>query len=307
MNSFLSYNLLSDGNSIDPVPTQNFTVDELTIFNGMIDYFYISKDVDFEYAEPLSWDDDTIAFADYDYTLNAGNLPQGTLDFTHISIVRNDGDGWKVLSSKPISALADIGFEYIDNVPVNGLTKYAFLRIQNGQMKTIAGLITETNLCFNFCYLSERTDTKKLYIDVNYSDTQRVNPNSVFEPIGRKYPIYISNAVTNYQSGRISTNYLNHEYIKNGLSFHNRNLIRRDREEFLNFLMDDNAKLYKDWNSNAWLIMVHGNPSIGYTNTSANGLANIEFSYVQIGDIDNPNDWVEFSLIDGYYEHLTGE
>lgn len=307
MNSFINYNFLLDGNSVDPVPTNANPINNITILNGEIDYIYITEDTDITIDTPAEWNEQTTIYANYVDSLEGGNIPSGTLDFNRLDIIRNDGNGWKVLKEYEINEPADLAIEFVDNLAVKGTSRYALLRVNNDVPMSINGLITEVVLNFPHCYLSNAEQTFVLQVGVKYTNTNQVSPSAIFEPIGRKYPIYVSNAVTNYQSGGITATVLDTDYLADGLNRYNRKQLAELRDNFVQFVIDSNIKLYQDWNGNSWIIIVHDNPNIDFIDISDNAIADVQFNYVQMGDSEDLADWKTNGLIVDYYEHLEGE
>lgn len=307
MNSFINYNFLLDGNSVDPVPTNANPINNITILNGEIDYIYITEDTDITIDTPAEWNEQTAIYANYVDSLEGGNIPSGTLDFNQLDIIRNDGNGWKVLKEYEINEPADLAIEFVDNLAVKGTSRYALLRVNNDALMSIDGLITEVALNFPHCYLSNAEQTFVLQVGVKYTNTNQVSPSAIFEPIGRKYPIYVSNAVTNYQSGGITATVLDADYLADGLNRYNRKQLAELRDNFVQFVVDSSIKLYQDWNGNSWIIIVHDNPNIDFIDISDNAIADVQFNYVQMGDSEDLADWKTNGLIVDYYEHLEGE
>ena len=76
----------------------------------------------------------------------------------------------------------------------------------------------------------------------------------------------------------------------------------RYRAEFLfvkklNFLTNKKPKLIKDWNGNAWLCYITGNPSVTYDNNYGMGVTTVDTAWTEIGDPTNKSDLYAAGMI----------
>ena len=85
----------------------------------------------------------------------------------------------------------------------NSIIDYSLILYVNDNIPVVIEL-KEITVFFNSCFLSDRNNVYKLYSAVEYSSVGQNIPISIQQPIGRKYPIVIKNAKTNYESGQIS-------------------------------------------------------------------------------------------------------
>ena len=116
----------------------------------------------------------------------------------------------------------------------------------------------------------------------------------VFEPLGRKYPVVVSNSLINYETGSFTGTVLPNDFLEN----HNFNALDmvNERKELLDFLTNKNAKILKDWNGNIWLIIIVNNPSISFQTNTSMKLADVSASWVEIGDYNSQKDLYEAGL-----------
>ena len=281
------YNFCADKNALDPSPMTNDIFTTTTIKSGIFDHWNVTKDVTSPYSSdiPDGWNPYTIMDANFNGDLNAGNLDYLLSQITGFRIKRrrtNDFN-WVTLAYIPMDAGKDQVL-YNDNFAVNGIEyEYALVPVLGN---TEGNYITETIMAkFDGVFLCDQDTVYRFYPGARYGSGERVQKVGVFEPYGRKYPVVVSNAMTNYETGSISATILPSDYMKTGNL--DRHTMVEERKSLLDFLTNKKAKILKDWNSNSYLVFFTSNPAISYLDGSGMGIANISASYVELGD---PND-----------------
>ena len=281
------YNFCADKNALDPSPMTNDIFTTTTIKSGIFDHWNVTKDVTSPYNPdiPDGWNPYTIMDANFNGDLNAGNLDYLLSQITGFRIKRrrtNDFN-WVTLAYIPMDAGKDQVL-YNDNFAVNGIEyEYALVPVLGN---TEGNYITETIMAkFDGVFLCDQDTVYRFYPGARYGSGERVQKVGVFEPYGRKYPVVVSNAMTNYETGSISATILPSDYMKTGNL--DRHTMVEERKSLLDFLTNKKAKILKDWNSNSYLVFFTSNPAISYLDGSGMGIANISASYVELGD---PND-----------------
>lgn len=78
MLGLLGYNFCSDGNSVDPAPTDVRDITSTKLENAVYNNFYVTKDVTAPYSTniPTEWDFGTIMLANFNGNLSAGNIAE---------------------------------------------------------------------------------------------------------------------------------------------------------------------------------------------------------------------------------------
>ena len=111
-----------------------------------------------------------------------------------------------------------------------------------------------------------------------------------------KYPIVVSNAELNYKSGTLSGTIITPREEETKIWDLNQNI--KLQNDVLNFLINKKAKIYKDWMGNSYLILIVEDVSLTPNNSINGRLADVAFSFVEIGDAENQEDLYENGLID---------
>lgn len=288
MIGFLGYNFCSDGNCLDPVPTSIDNITDTRLSNGIFDHWYLTADTSEPYPTtiPDQWDYDTIMDADFNGNASAGNVDFTLAQITGFKIKRRvvGSFDWVTLAELPVATLADLSLSFNDNLNSNYVDyEYALVPMLN----EIEGdyITNEIISQFDGVFICDLDTVYKFYAGVEYGSGSRVQKVGVFEPMGRITPIVVSNALINYETGSVQGTVLPSDYGTTGNA--QPVAMVQERKQLLNFLTNKKAKVLKDWNGNAWLMMVIDSPGITYKSGSGMGIADVTFNYVTLG---NPND-----------------
>ena len=121
-------------------------------------------------------------------------------------------------------------------------------------------------------------------VDVQYGGDEHNVPTGILNPIGSKYPIVIQNGDNNYLTGSISAKLMGYNFLET--KYVDRKDVVKQKNDFLQFLSNGKAKVFKDWNGNI-LIFRRTTSSVNYVNTYANGIVDVNFSWVEQGNYDD--------------------
>ena len=298
MIGFLGYNFCSDGNCLDPAPTSLTNITSTEISNGIFDRWYLTKDTTGSYPTtiPDIWDYDTIMDADFNGNISAGNVDFTLASITGFKIKRRvvGSFDWITLAELPVTTAADLQLSFNDNLNANYTNyEYALVPVLN----EIEGdyITNEVLSQFDGVFICDLNTVYKFYAGVEYGEGSRVQKVGVFEPMGRKTPIVVSNALINYETGSVKGTVLPSTYGQDA-NLETTSMIQ-ERKQLLDFLTNKNAKILKDWNGNSWLMVVVDTPSITYKSGSSMGIADVGFNYVTLGDPNNQTDLYNSGII----------
>lgn len=293
---FLGYNFLEDGYSWQPVPTNLTDITDTTIRNGIYDHFNITKDTSFPYITDLpgEWDLNTQLDADFDGTINAGNIDYVISQISSIRIKkRKKGTfDWYTIDEVPVNKVSDVDF-----------VRYDYLGKQNTEYEyAIVPIIGNTEgeysmnsikSSFYGIFLCDKNTSYKFRENVSYNGNQRVRPSALYEPLGGKYPIIVKNGTLNYEQGGVSGDiivYNDNEGLDREKTIERLNAIKE-------FLTNDNSKILKDFNGNIWLVAINDNIPINYYSEIGMGYAQLNFNWTEVGDSNSPKDLYDNNLI----------
>ena len=299
MFSFLGYNFVQDGNSLDIAPTSVNNVTTVQVQNGIFDHFHLTSNVTSDYSpiKNTEWAYLDIIVANFDGNINGGNVNFLLQYLTAIKVKRRIKGtfNWVTLKTVAVKAFEDLNFAFNDYIAANNTDyEYALVPILNGaEGDYITNSITSQ---FKGVFICEKDSIYKFYAGVAYGTGKRVKKIGVFEPYGSKYPVIVANAKTNYYSNSISFTVLPLDYEKNRIM--DRYEINKLTEEILNYITNNKAKIIKDWNNSIHLVYPSSEPNITYDNNWGMGKIDISFDYVEVGDANNEKDLMEFGLVE---------
>lgn len=299
MFSFVGYNFVGDLNALDPAPTSLDNITGTQIQNGIFDHINMTRDVVMPYSTeiPTAWDYLTVFNSSLNGTIDAGNIDFMAEQISKVRVKRRIKGTfeWITLYEIPIEKVEDLSFARRDNLNQWGVEyEYAFTPVmnENDELNYITNSIVSD---FSGVFICDMDTVFKFYSGVSYSGFMRTNKTSVFEPLGGRYPIVVSNAITQYESGTLKGNIiLDEDLYGNKLSrleeVGHRNLL-------MDFVTNKKAKVLKDWNGNIWLMVVVNNPQIEFFNNLGMGLSSVSIDMVQLGDPNNADDLYESGMV----------
>lgn len=286
------YNFFRDENALNPSPLRNAIFTSTQLKNGIFSYWYVTRDVNSPYSseEPTLWEYLTVMDANFDGTLQAGNVGYALDNIDGIKIKRRKVEEYDWITLDYVS-VEDLGttlsFVLNDNLNQNDIEyEYAFVPVSQG----IEGnYITNTiKSKFNGVFICDAESIYKFYTNVSYGTNERVQQIGVFEPFGRKYPVVVSNALLNYETGSFKGDILNNDFLETRKI--NAKEIVEKRKQIIDFLTNKKAKILKDWNGNFWLIFITDNIQTSYANNSGMSIINVDAEWTEIGDANSGSD-----------------
>lgn len=286
------YNFFRDENALNPSPLRNAIFTSTQLKNGIFSHWYVTRDVNSPYSseEPTLWEYLTVMDANFDGTLQAGNVGYVLDNIDGIKIKRRKVEEYDWITLNYVSA-EDLGttlsFVLNDNLNQNDTEyEYAFVPVFQG----IEGnYITNTiKSKFNGVFICDAESIYKFYTNVSYGTNERVQQIGVFEPFGRKYPVVVSNALLNYETGSFKGDILNNDFLETRKI--NAKEIVEKRKQIIDFLTNKKAKILKDWNGNFWLIFITDNIQTSYANNSGMSIINVDAEWTEIGDANSGSD-----------------
>lgn len=196
---------------------------------------------------------------------------------------RSDSTKWTEIHTISVTTIEDLSFELVDYITLSGVSySYNFgimdadsiLPIESGTIEnikcTFEGLFVGNANAQYIAGSNFKTETKR--------NTQR----QYVTTLAGRYPYAVSNADTNYTTGKSTGLFLRltddqKRFIPdNDHSYAN---------EVLDFLIDDTAKIIKTHDGQAWYVSIDANPSETYSDFM--GVHPISFNWTEIGELPN--------------------
>lgn len=299
----LGYNFCSDGNSLDAAPSVADNID-ITIRNGVFEHFNMTEDVVSPYSPdiPTTWQVLTLINANFNGTLNGGNVDFVMNELSGFKIKRRklSDFNWVTLGFMPIEDTAKLQFVFNDNLAASlEEYEYAFVPILGNVEDGVEGNYITNTISTNFkgVYICDQDTIYRFYAGVDYGMGEQVQKIGVMEPIGSKWPVFVSNALTNYSKNSVTGIVLPNEYVDTREI--DKLAIAKEHKELISFLTDGKPKILKDWNGNSWLLFVTGNPTTNYLTKSGMSIPSVSFDWAEAGDSNSQESLVNTGMIAG--------
>lgn len=290
MIQFLNYNFLEDGNALDPRPTNTGDLETVLLHNAVFDDLLITQDVTSDYSMTVQtvWNLYTILLATFNNTLNAGSIDYSSINIDSIRIKRRKlGEfDWDTIYEQKINDFHDLEFAGEDNFAMNETEyEYAWVPVLGGTEGDYYVQSIESN--FKGAFIADKDTIYKFVAGVSYGPSEQTQLVATYNPLGKQYPIYVSNGATNYQTGSFTAKIIGNYETTHIL---NRKEMVEQKNNLLKWLTNKKAKVLKDFNGNIWLIYITGSPSVTYDAQWGNNMMEISFQYGEIGDVHNADD-----------------
>ena len=291
MFQFVGLSAFAGQDCLNPAPSQVNDIQDTVLSNAILDQFNVTKNItdSFDSSLPTVWDYDTIMDATFDGEIGAGNVDFVLEQITAVKIKRRVRGtfNWLTLTSIPIKSVSDLSFIFEDRLNTHGVEyEYAFVPVLNNAegdyiinkvLSKLDGIfIGDADTCYRFLY------------DVQYGTNARKINVGTFQPLGRKYPIVISNGLLSYDTGSISGTILNDDFENTGIIDSAKT--NEKKRKIKDFLANKKPKILRDWTGQSWLCIATDDVQISYAEGSGLRVPNVTFTWTEIGDINNQQD-----------------
>lgn len=278
-------------------PTCIDDINYVELYDGLFDDLFITNATDFEFDSELpgDWDFDTILWAKFNASTNAGNVDWNLDTVSYLTIkkrIKNEYT-WKTLVVQETTELEDFSMYYNDYTSAAGETsEYALVPImystEEGSYNTVS-IQSE----FSKLFLIENDIVYGTEISDCFVNTTRNIPSANVELLNYKYPIFVRNSIANYDTGEFSGSFMpggseGDECVELDYSSSGDYVRTRFQREIMDFICDGIPKILKLPDGRKWLIQVTPNPT-----DNADEIYNdrtVNFSWVEIGDVDSEED-----------------
>lgn len=260
-------------------------INDVTISGAIFDTLRIDTEITSDFDISEEWTETTKLLALFGGNLYSGNVDLSVKNTSDLIVKRRKyGEfSWFNMFDIPVENADSFNFNIIDRY-ANACTQY-----QYAVVPIINGLEGEYNFGRN-----ELTDEEFIECefdgivildrDTEYStflnlemEFQKNQGSNYIVPLNSKYPYIVNNDLNNYYSGSISAAFLkfeNCEYQKlDSVQY---------REDFLNFLINDNFKILKIYDGRSYMIEIVDTPTD--SNSEHPELHIISFNFVEVGD-----------------------
>ncbi len=280
-----------------PTSVQEITYVELK--NGIYDDLYITNNVSFELSDKITtgWDFDTILWAKFNNDTTAGNIDWSIDTVSHLLLKRREVNSflWTTLFVKKIESNNDFIINYNDYTNASGATyEYAIVPYLYGTEGTYSSYKVKSE--FEGLFIIEGERIYRTNITNGFCDTTRNIPSSTVEILNKKYPVFVRNSKSNYDTGSCKGSFVPYEEDECSINMNKQNDYNRIvyQKDVMDFIADGIPKILKLFDGRIWLVQTTPNPS----DTAEESYNNryITFTWVEIGNINSEEDLYSLGL-----------
>lgn len=298
MFQFVGYDFFSDGDALENAPTNIKDVSKSRLTNAIFDHFNITRKIDepFSTVIPTEWNYETVLNGDFNGDLNAGNVEGALSQISKIRVqYRKKGEfDWIVLAEVDINSYDDLIFTLYSRYNLNNTEyEFAFVPILHGTQGNI--IINSIVSNFRGVFISDADTSYQFFFGSEYGTETRVQQVGTFEPLGRKYPILVSNGAINYDMGTLSGMVLADDYEETRTLDREANI--QKKKKVIDWLTNHKPKILKDQNGNIWLVGITDAIQTNYAQGSGKGLPVVNISWQEIGDANSNEDLADNNLV----------
>lgn len=299
---FLGLDFLGDSPSSVIIPVNVDSVESVNATGGWYDTVYMTRSTeDFPSSRiPTTWDEDTVLYADFDGTTSAGNLNWSAKNTNPILIKRRRKDSasgandWITIHQHNVEEGGEFNFVYIDFTnQANVDYEYALVPVMGNTEGeySVESIRSEMNMKI---FIMEDGAYWNTYVTDDALNTTRNISKSYHTILHRRYPVSVSSATVNYDSGESSGEW--YPFDEENCEVILDDPVRvRYQKEFMDFLTNYKPKILKSFDGRIWLVDV--NPSPTDNMREIYFLREVGFSWTEIGNYESENDLYRSGLI----------
>lgn len=300
MIGFVGLDLFRGPNALATGTSAVGTVNRVRIANAIFDHLNVSANTSDKFSTeiPTEWVSGTYMNASFNGgNTNAGNFKLNIAGLQKIKIKRRlvGSTEWILLTTIDINGDTDkLEFAYPDTLTASNTEyEYAFVPVINGAEGDYitSSIVTK----FNGVFIGDEQTTYRFLYDVEFGTLARNSPTGTFEPLGRKYPVIVSNGSLSYDTGSFTGDVINDDYEDTGVL--DSQAIVAKRKALEDFLAHHSPKILKDWNGNIWLCMITGKITSTFLNGSSLRVPKLTAEWTEIGDANSVTDLFEAGLL----------
>ena len=267
------------------VPAQD-AITNTTLKNGTFDDFLVSTNVDTPIPlDGYEWGYDTLFWAKFDGTLDAGNMNfvLETIDAVLVKRRRVEDFTWVSLFVVPVSKIEDLSFDRFDTTVASQQEyEYAIVPMVNG----VEGQYSVQRIYVSFEGMfvvgTDRAFASEL--EAYVPSVTKDSKSTIVETLGRKFPFIINNSINDYYRGNATGVFVR---VRDDceLDFSNSYAYRH---ELMSFLNNKKPKILKVADGRLWLCSVVD--AIQENQDRDTEKITTSFVFAEIGDSEDQKD-----------------
>lgn len=300
----MGYSLCGYVGSLNQSGTIRDTITSTKISNAIFDDLYVTLNTSIDFVTPVpdDWDYDTIFKAPYNNSLEASNVDFSVNNTSALLIKRRRKGTFKWTLIDAIKTIEPEDFDFLIRdyyCAAKRDYEFALVPFTNGTEGRYITVMVYSD--FDGIHVVDKENIFSAYADITFNTTKN-RPNSSNATFGHRYSFVVSNGSPDYYTGDVSALFAKIQDCQ--LDFENN---RDYKNALLDNLNNGCAKILKHTDSRIFMICVTGEPSEpGTENTDSNENL-ISFTWSEIGDAEDSNDFYYNGLTDIGIEGLVND
>lgn len=288
-----------DENSVMTTPTSVSNINEIRLQKGVFDELFVTTKVYTSWNGniPQLWDFDTKIHALFKKNLFGGNV-DFTVDTVSSILIkkRRLGDlAWKTYYEIPVNSNEDFNFMRHDYYNRSGYQyQYCLIPTLNGIEGNYSSNYNINTVLSEFegIFLIEKDIAYHAIVDISIKE-ERIFSSGKLEPKGRRKPIIIYNADTNYREYDIDATFFEPGEKRYVYNFEDS---REFREKVDDFLSNKRPKIFKSSDGRMSLVCIVD--SISHSDNGHPANVSTSFTATETGNCDSISDLYDNNFID---------
>lgn len=279
---FLGTTFCSGRYSLHPPSIKIPIVLSIQVFDGVYNHIFLSTNMDITIGE-AGWTTGTILNADFTNGLDAGNSFFNLTNTDHVVIRRRElgTQKWTVVYVQKVMEIKDFKIRFKDTYARAGVEyEYSVSSYLNGVENNY--IIQNVYSDFGGFYITDKDCLYGTIYNIDNCDTSRNINSQTMELLNSKYINVVSNSNANYESGQITGTFLKMDMSGYKVD---QNATIAYRNQFKDRLSNKKPLILKIEDGRIW--MIHVVQPINDTCLGHKDLREINFSWVEIGDIND--------------------
>lgn len=282
----IGYNFFNDPDStVFDTQYGMSTFNKTELSNGIYDEYYIDEDIEVDNStdKPTSWAYTTVLNALFQNSLEGGSVTANGYTIESILLQRRKLEElyWENIQIIPYVSGEKTLYEAIDRYVQNDFTyEYSIvpLSVSVTGNRTISN---EVKVEFEGNFLTDLVNNYRLIYDFELGGIQHNSPSATHEPLNSEFPI-VTYSNTNYRSSSISCYIITDTSLNGKIDIKNEQI---QRQRVMEFVKNKKPKILRLASGEIMLITIVDNPN-EEPNNGIQGLSKINFSFVEVGNVD---------------------
>ncbi|WGT38003.1 hypothetical protein QH639_19575 [Lysinibacillus sp. 1 U-2021] len=254
---------------------------------GLIDQLLIDGDLNtsdtIEKTNNFTYD--TVINGNLQNNLEFGSLNNNGVEISKLRFQKRkvDEQFWVDVSELNYEINTKKYYETVDKYVANDFEyEYSLIPIAN-EVTGNRIISNRIKVDFDGYFISDKDNNYRIFYGAQMGNIEHVSPSTVFEPLNSKYPV-VSYGQLDYRKASLSGTILSSSTIKN--DFPDIKSQKLEKQQLLYFLKSKRPKVFRGMDGEIMLIQITDNP-VEETNNDAIGIANVSFSFIEIGDMES--------------------